>query len=126
MADLIDVAITFWEFLVSNSDMVLSATTQHLLLSFGGVFAGILVAVPLGIYVADHDKLARFFLSVTGTIQTIPSLAFLALVLPILGIGVFPAVVVLFLYSLLPILRNTYTGIRMSTAPTSKLEKVWG
>jgi osmoprotectant transport system permease protein len=51
-------------------------------------------------------------LSIAGTIQTIPSLAFFGFTLPVLGIGVLPAMVVLFLYSLLPILRNTYTGIR--------------
>lgn len=102
----------FFQFLQSNSDVIVAATVQHVLLSFIAVLAGTLAAVPLGIFIADRQRAARIFLSVTGTIQTIPSLALLALLLPLLGIGVMPAVVVLFLYSLLPILRNSYTGIQ--------------
>ncbi|MDD2420732.1 MAG: ABC transporter permease [Heliobacteriaceae bacterium] len=102
----------FWQFLEFYSDSVINATVRHLTLSFGAILAGIFVAVPLGILIANRAKLARVFLSITSIVQTIPTLAFLALVLPLLGVGVLPALVVLFLYSLLPILRNTYTGIR--------------
>jgi osmoprotectant transport system permease protein len=91
---------------------ILVATWQHVYLSLGSVALGALVAVPLGIWLSSRQNIARVVLSIAGTIQTIPSLAFFGFTLPVLGIGVLPAMVVLFLYSLLPILRNTYTGIR--------------
>jgi len=112
MTSLIEWWHTLPLFLEFNSDVIILATWQHIVLSFGSLLAGTIFAVSLGIYVADREQLARVFLSITGIIQTIPTLAFLALLLPLLGIGLVPAMVVLFLYSLLPILRNTFTGIR--------------
>lgn len=88
------------------------AILRHVLLSFGSVGLGTAVAVPLGILLARHPGAARWLLSVVGMIQTVPSLAFLALAMPLLGIGLLPALVALFLYSLLPILRNTVTAIQ--------------
>ncbi|MDI6906531.1 MAG: ABC transporter permease [Thermoanaerobacterales bacterium] len=102
----------FVSFLQYNSDAVITATLQHVYLSFGAVFAGASLAIPLGIWLTGREKAAQACLSVTGTIQTIPSLALFGFALPILGIGFFPAMVVLFLYSLLPILRNTYTSLK--------------
>jgi len=102
----------FLVFLRYNTDAVTVATLQHIYLSFGAVLAGALMAVPLGIWLTGREKAAQACLSVTGTIQTIPSLAFFGFALPVLGIGFFPALTVLFLYSLLPILRNTYTGLK--------------
>jgi osmoprotectant transport system permease protein len=70
------------------------------------------VAVPLGILAARLPRLGSFILATTGVIQTIPSLALLVFMIPWLGIGAKPALVALFLYSLLPIVRNTATGLR--------------
>ncbi|MFZ5634790.1 MAG: ABC transporter permease [Bacillota bacterium] len=91
---------------------ILSATWQHIYLSLGSVALGILLAVPLGIWLSSREKAARLVLGAAGMVQTIPSLAFFGFVLPVMGIGILPAMSVLFLYSILPILRNTYTGIR--------------
>ncbi|NLW44545.1 MAG: ABC transporter permease [Syntrophomonadaceae bacterium] len=102
----------FIDFIRSNLDVAAVATYQHLYLSFGSVLLGMLIAVPLGIWLSDKERLAEKVLAVTGTIQTVPGLAFLGLFLPLLGLGVVPSMTVLFLYSLLPILTNTYTGIR--------------
>jgi|LSQX01.2.fsa_nt_gb osmoprotectant transport system permease protein len=102
----------FISFIYSNLDTAAVATYQHLYLSFGSVLLGMLVAIPLGIWLTDKEKLAEKVLAVTGTIQTVPGLAFLGLFLPLLGLGVVPSMTVLFLYSLLPILTNTYTGIK--------------
>jgi osmoprotectant transport system permease protein len=74
--------------------------------------AAILVAVPLGIFAARHERAGRVILGAAGVIQTIPSLALLVFMIPLLGIGGPPAVVALFLYSLLPIVRNTHSGLR--------------
>lgn len=100
-------------FLQFNSDAIITAAYQHIILSLGAVLLGTIVSVPFGIWLSgQRQKIAQTFLSVTSTIQAIPSLAFLGLMLPLLGIGFKPAIFVLFLYSLLPILRNTYSGIK--------------
>ena len=74
--------------------------------------AAIIVALPLGILAAYRPKLGQVVLAGAGLVQTIPSLALLVFMIPILGIGAPPAIVALFLYGLLPIVRNTATGLR--------------
>ncbi len=86
-------------------------TLAHLTLVLISLSAAILVAVPLGIAAARNERLGRAILSVSAVIQTIPSLALLVLMIPLLGIGAPPAIVALFLYSLLPIVRNTHAGL---------------
>ena len=74
--------------------------------------AAIVVAIPLGVVAARRPRLGSGILAVAGVIQTIPSLALLVFLIPWLGLGAEPALVALFLYSLLPIIRNTATGLR--------------
>ena len=85
---------------------------EHLYISFSAIMLGILVAVPLGILLTRVKRGADTIIQVVGFFQTIPSLALLSIMIPIFGIGKTPAIVALFLYSLLPILRNTYVGIQ--------------
>lgn len=87
-------------------------TAEHLTLVGISLTAAILVAVPLGIVCAHAPRLGQVILGLTGILQTIPSLALLVFMIPLLGIGGPPAVVALFLYSLLPIVRNTCTGLQ--------------
>ena len=84
---------------------------RHLFLVLASLGAAIVVALPAGVVLERRRALAGSALRVAGVLQTIPSIALLAFMIPVLGIGVAPAVAALFLYSLLPILRNTYTGI---------------
>jgi len=70
------------------------------------------VAVPLGLSLERRRRGAEGVIRAVGLLQTIPSIALLAFMIPLLGIGVTPAIVALFLYSLFPILRNTFTGVR--------------
>ncbi|WAA12908.1 ABC transporter permease [Fervidibacillus halotolerans] len=84
---------------------------EHLYISLIAVGLGIIVAVPLGILLTRNRKVAGFIMGIFGIIQTIPSFAILAIFIPLLGVGKVPAIIALFLYSLLPILRNTYAGI---------------
>jgi osmoprotectant transport system permease protein len=86
-------------------------TVEHLTLVVISLGAAIVIAIPLGILAARRPALGQIILAVTGLIQTIPSLALLVVLIPLLGIGGLPAVVALFLYSLLPIVRNTYAGL---------------
>jgi osmoprotectant transport system permease protein len=85
---------------------------EHAGLVFGSLLAAIVVGLPLGILAAKVRWIAQPVLVTTGLIQTIPSLALLAFLIPITGsIGVWPALIALFLYALLPIARNTHAGI---------------
>jgi osmoprotectant transport system permease protein len=86
-------------------------TIRHLLLVFCSLGAAIVVALPLGIWAYKYSKVTHGILGVVGIIQTIPSMAVLVFMIPLLGIGVKPAIMALFLYSLLPIVRNTFAGL---------------
>jgi osmoprotectant transport system permease protein len=87
-------------------------TGQHLLLVSVSLAAGIAVGVPLGVAAAKLPRLAQIILGTVGVIQTIPSLALFAFLIAAVGtIGTFPALIALFLYALLPIVRNTHAGI---------------
>ncbi|MEX1364556.1 MAG: glycine betaine ABC transporter substrate-binding protein [Nannocystaceae bacterium] len=87
---------------------------EHLTLTGIAMLLAIALAVPLGLWLSRHERWAGPVIGATGVIQTIPSLALLALMIPIpgLGLGRSSAVVALLLYALLPIVRNTYAGIR--------------
>lgn len=85
---------------------------RHLLLVGVSMLTGFLVAVPLGLLLERRRAAAESTIRAVGVLQTIPSIALLAFMIPLLGIGVVPAVTALFLYSLFPMVRNTYTGVR--------------
>jgi osmoprotectant transport system permease protein len=87
-------------------------TREHLVLVGVSLLFALLVALPLGVAAARRPRLGQLVLGVVGVVQTIPSLALLVFMIPVLGIGSPPAFVALFLYGLLPIVRNTATGLR--------------
>lgn len=91
---------------------LLTALLEHIQLSFIALLIAMLIAVPLGILLTRRQKLAEPIINVTAILQTIPSLALLGLMIPLFGIGRVPAIIALIIYALLPILRNTYTGIK--------------
>jgi osmoprotectant transport system permease protein len=90
---------------------ILGNTATHLKLTGIALLLACAVAIPLALLLSRFDRLARALLYVSGLIQTIPALALLALLIPLVGLGQTPAIVALFLYSLLPIVRNTLTGL---------------
>jgi osmoprotectant transport system permease protein len=91
---------------------LLRLTLRHLFLVGLSVGVAVIVAVPLGLALERRRGSAETVIRSIGVLQTVPSIALLAFMIPLLGIGVIPALVALFLYSLFPIVRNTYTGIR--------------
>ncbi|MBK1644776.1 amino acid ABC transporter permease [Thiocapsa imhoffii] len=101
-------------------------TLEHLGMVSVSLIAAILVAVPLGVAAASHPKLGHLVLGITGMIQTIPSLALFVFLIPWLGIGWWPTVVALFLYSLLPIVRNTHAGLMDIPTPMRESADVLG
>lgn len=90
---------------------LLFKTGEHFYISAMALVLGVLIAVPLGIALTRFKRYSGFIISFVSILQTVPSLALLALMIPLFGIGKLPAIVALFIYSLLPILRNTFIGI---------------
>lgn len=102
---------SLWQFISDQHDKLLTQITQHLGLTFLSLFLAIIVGLPLGILIARKRKLSGSVLGIAGVLQTIPSIALLGFMIPAFGIGATPAIVALLIYALLPIIRNTYTGI---------------
>jgi osmoprotectant transport system permease protein len=98
--------------LSDRKSQLLSALLQHLEISLIALFFSLIIAIPLGIYLTRKQRIAEYIIGITGVLQTIPSLALLGLLIPLFGIGTVPAVIALIAYALLPLLRNTYTGIK--------------
>ncbi|MBU0903990.1 MAG: ABC transporter permease [Planococcaceae bacterium] len=101
----------FIETIQSRSDLIQQAFVEHIYLSFIALAIGIAIALPLGILIARYRKYAEPVIGVTAIFQTIPSLALFGFLVPLMGIGSNTALIALIIYALLPILRNTYTGI---------------
>ncbi len=90
---------------------LLRRTVEHLALVGASLGLALLVALPLGVQAARRPRLGQWLLSATGVLQTLPSLAVFVFMIPLFGIGAAPAIAALFLYSLLPIIRNTHAGL---------------
>lgn len=99
------------QFLLQQSDKLWQQTLAHTGLTFFSLLLAIIVALPVGLLIARNKRWAPAVLGFAGVMQTIPSIALLGFMIPLLGIGAKPAIAALFLYALLPIIRNTYTGI---------------
>ena len=110
----------------SVAQSVLRNTAQHLKLVALSLVVAILIGVPLGILATRSALLGGAILSAAGLLQTVPSLALLAVLIPLLGIGVAPALCALFLYSLLPIVRNTYVGLTTIPGPLAEAAEAIG
>lgn len=99
------------DFLSKNYADLLAKCGEHLYISAISLILGIIVAVPIGILLIRSKKVAKIVMAIASILQTVPSFALLALMIPLFGVGVKPAIAALFIYSLLPIMRNTYLGI---------------
>lgn len=97
--------------LAERKDELLSSLLEHIQISFIALFFAVLIAIPLGIFLTRRKRISEGIIGITAVLQTIPSLALLGLLIPLFGIGKVPAIIALVIYALLPILRNTYTGI---------------
>lgn len=108
--------MNLWQQLITyfmqNGMYVLQQFGRHFLISIYGVLLAAIVGIPLGIFISRYRKLSSTVVGLANVIQTIPSLAMLSILMLGLGLGVNTVIVTVFLYSLLPILKNTYTGMQ--------------
>ncbi|WP_045523924.1 ABC transporter permease/substrate-binding protein [Neobacillus niacini] len=101
----------FFKYLSSNYEQILNLLGQHIYLSVISVLIAVIIGIPLGILISREPKLSKPIIGTTNVIQAVPSLALLGFLIPFIGIGSAPAIVMVVLYSLLPIVKNTYTGL---------------
>ncbi len=101
----------FWGIMQSRWEDIVLAASQHIELTIISLLLANLIAIPAGIILTRYRRWAELVIGITAVFQTIPSLALLGFMIPLLGIGTVPAIVALTIYGLLPIMRNTYTGI---------------
>lgn len=111
------------QYIIENQSQILSLLIDHIKLTAISVGIAILIGVPLGILISYVSKVSKPILSIANIIQAIPSMALLGFMIPFLGIGMVPAIVAVVLYSLLPIIKNTYTGIENITPQTLEAAK---
>lgn len=109
-----------------NGGYVFSQFLRHFLISIYGVLFASIVAIPIGIAISKKRKLADWIIRLANIIQTVPSLAMLSILMIGLGLGVNVVIVTIFLYSLLPIIKNTYTGMIQVDANTLDVGKGMG
>ena len=106
--------MTVWHFMLEHRAEILARTLEHLWLVTAAMGIALLIGLPVGVTLVRHSSLRRWVLGAANVVQTIPSLALFGFLIPVPflgGIGANTAIVALMLYALLPILRNTYTGI---------------
>jgi osmoprotectant transport system permease protein len=120
-----------WANLSKGIQRILSATGEHLFLVLVSLGLAILTAIPLGIIAAGNETIGQTVLGIVGVIQTLPSMALLVFMMPLfalfdMGIGPAPAIMALFLYSLLPIVRGTYSGLKQIPAAIRESAEVLG
>ncbi|MBP2071649.1 MULTISPECIES: ABC transporter permease [Thermoanaerobacterium] len=101
----------FINFFLSRSNQIGNLTLQHIELTIVAVIAAIVIGVPIGIIITRFKSLSKYIIGLANVVQAIPSLALMGFLIPLFGIGSTPAIVMVFLYSLLPIIKNTFTGI---------------
>jgi osmoprotectant transport system permease protein len=114
------------DFMRQESDKIIGQTFTHIGLTFASLFIAILIGLPLGILISRKRQFSGVVLGFAGVMQTIPSIALLGFLIPVLGIGARPAIFALFLYALLPIIRNTFTGITQVDATITEAARGMG
>lgn len=124
-------AIRLWDFYVLYSDQLLLLTWQHLRMIFFAMPPAIFLGVGLGILVFRSQRRAALVIGIAGIIMTVPSIALFGAMIPFLapfgaGVGIVPAVIALILYSQLPIIRNTYVGLREIPPPVIRAARGMG
>lgn len=98
----------FIQYLSLNKSYVWEQFSTHFLISIYGVFFAAIIAIPVGFYIAKHKKLANWVIGLANIMQTIPSLATISMLMLAFGLGARTVILTVFLYSLLPIIKNTY------------------
>ncbi len=104
--------VNFFTYVSANYMKILYLTWEHIYISGIALLLTVIICIPTGIYITRNEKLAPYVIGFANICQTIPSLALLGMLISVVGIGDKNAIIALTLYALLPVLQNTYTGIK--------------
>jgi osmoprotectant transport system permease protein len=118
--------VNFFNFVTERSSQILSLTGKHLQLTAIAVLLAIFIGVPIGILISRYKKAAPYVIGIANVVQAVPSLALLGFLIPLIGIGEMPAILMVFLYSLLPIIKNTYTSLENISPDIKEAGKAMG
>lgn len=116
----------FIAYFQENGGYVFAQFVRHFLISIYGVLFAAIVGIPLGIWISKKMRMADWVIRIANIIQTIPSLAMISILMIGMGLGVNVVILTIFLYSLLPIIKNTYTGMRQVDRNTLDVGKGMG
>ena len=100
-----------WHILHTQGGEIVQSIGQHIGLSLISLLIAAVIAIPLAIILMNHQRLAKVMLQITSILQTIPSLALLGILIPLVGIGTVPSIIALVIYAVMPIFQNTYSGL---------------
>ena len=118
--------MNFFEYVVYRQDQIIQALVEHVELTLLAVACAVAIGVPLGLLIASVKHLNKPVIGVANVVQAVPSLAFFGFLIPLLGIGSLPTIFIVVLYALLPILKNTYTGLKGISADVLEAAKGMG
>ena len=104
--------MNFFEYVIYRQDQILKALVEHIELTLLALTCAVIIGVPLGLLIASVKHLHKPVIGIANVVQAVPSLAFFGFLIPLLGIGSLPTIFIVVLYALLPILKNTYTGLK--------------
>lgn len=103
--------MTFFEYVIVQHERILRAFAEHMKISFEALALAILIGVPVGILMSANRKLSKVAMTVINGVQAVPSLALLGLLIPLVGVSEKTAIILVVLYALLPIVKNTFVGL---------------
>ncbi|MGN0142816.1 MAG: ABC transporter permease [Roseburia sp.] len=103
--------MSFWDFIVERHMQLLSLTVEHIQIMIISILVACLIGIPLGILLVTNERLKQIVMAVVNACQAIPSLAFLGFLIPLTGIGMKTTIILVVVYSILPIVKNTCIGI---------------
>lgn len=101
----------FFTYVIQEKSQIITLLIEHINLTLISVLLAVIIGVPLGILISHFKKINKTVMGIANTIQAVPSMALLGFLIPFLGIGLLPSVFMVVLYSLLPIIKNTFTSI---------------
>lgn len=103
--------MSFWDFILERHLQLIQLTIEHIQIMIISILVACLIGIPLGILLVTNDKLKQIVMAVVNACQAIPSLAFLGFLIPLTGIGIKTTIILVVVYSILPIVKNTCIGI---------------
>lgn len=117
---------TLYNYIIKNRIDIFGALWQHISISFIALLITLLIAIPLAICLINRPKLGEFIWQIASVIQTLPSLAILGLLIPLVGIGTVPAIITLVLYAIMPVFSNTYSGLKSIDPELTEASEAFG